>query len=300
MIASDRDFAYTYSETYYVYDALGRLAAEISDDPPAAAGTSYMFTDMLGSVRAITSQAGGSGYGSVTECYDYLPFGRMLSSSDNSRSNSSCYPADPDTGFSSSTPQKFTGKERDAETGLDYFGARYYSGALGRFMTSDPGPFVVADPQSWNRYSYVRNSPLRFIDPKGKELYLPGPLGSYLMDALAEQTGLALYFSDAVTGRVQIDKKRERNKSGTSQHFADLLEEIIGSKVKLTVIAGYSIPDVQMDNYYAMSIDMADYYDVKNYRMGGLHNPEMEARTYSAFAGTSLAHAMYEFYSSYK
>ena len=55
---------------------------------------------------------------------------------------------------------RFTGKERDAETGLDYFGARYMSAAQGRF-TSPDRPFVgwdIGDPQSWNLYGYVRNS----------------------------------------------------------------------------------------------------------------------------------------------
>lgn len=64
-----------------------------------------------------------------------------------------------------------TGKERDSETGLDYFGARYYSGAQGRFTSPDE---PLADqhpegPRSWNLYSYVRNNPLRLIDPTGRE-----------------------------------------------------------------------------------------------------------------------------------
>ncbi len=66
---------------------------------------------------------------------------------------------------------EFTGKERDAETGLDYFGARYFSGAQGRFTRPDV-PLAdqwEKDPQSWNLYSYVRNNPLRFIDPTGRE-----------------------------------------------------------------------------------------------------------------------------------
>ena len=66
---------------------------------------------------------------------------------------------------------EFTGKERDAETGLDYFGARYFSGAQGRFTSPDV-PLAdqwEKDPQSWNLYSYVRNNPLRFIDPTGRE-----------------------------------------------------------------------------------------------------------------------------------
>jgi RHS repeat-associated protein len=65
---------------------------------------------------------------------------------------------------------KFTGKERDAETGLDYFGARYFSGAQGRFTSPDQ-PFAdqnPLDPQSWNLYSYTRNNPLSNIDPSGR------------------------------------------------------------------------------------------------------------------------------------
>src|SRR6185437_9948386 len=75
-----------------------------------------------------------------------------------------------DTTFSASdfVNQKFTAKERDQETGLDYFGARYFSGAQGRFTSPDPGPYVWSDPQTLNRYAYTRNNPLTFIDPTGK------------------------------------------------------------------------------------------------------------------------------------
>ena len=64
---------------------------------------------------------------------------------------------------------QFTGKERDAETGLDFFGARYYSGAQGRFTGPDPllNSGRPDNPQSWNRYSYGLNNPLRKIDPSG-------------------------------------------------------------------------------------------------------------------------------------
>lgn len=63
----------------------------------------------------------------------------------------------------------FTGKERDGETGLDYFGARYFSGGIGRFTSPDL-PFMdqrSADPQSWNLFVYGRNNPLKYIDPTG-------------------------------------------------------------------------------------------------------------------------------------
>jgi YD repeat-containing protein len=59
---------------YFVYNALGQLAVEYSTAaPPAVTGTTYPFTDMLGSVRAVMAQDG-----TVSECYDYLPFGRMF------------------------------------------------------------------------------------------------------------------------------------------------------------------------------------------------------------------------------
>ena len=63
-----------------------------------------------------------------------------------------------------------TGKERDAESGLDYFGARYYSSGMGRMMSPDPAgvrAVKLANPQTWNWYAYVQNNPLRFTDPTG-------------------------------------------------------------------------------------------------------------------------------------
>jgi RHS repeat-associated protein len=71
--------------------------------------------------------------------------------------------------------EQFTGKERDAETGLDYFGARYFSGAQGRFTSPDPvivTPARMIDPQRFNLYAYARNNPFKFIDPNGEDIEL--------------------------------------------------------------------------------------------------------------------------------
>ena len=72
------------------------------------------------------------------------------------------------------TRHHFTGKERDAESGNDYFDARYYASSMGRFMSPDwsakeePVPYAkLDDPQSLNLYSYVRNNPLSQIDADG-------------------------------------------------------------------------------------------------------------------------------------
>lgn len=66
----------------------------------------------------------------------------------------------------------FTGKERDAESGNDYFGARYYASSMGRWMSPDPGKINkkhLANPQKWNKYAYVLNNPLALFDPDGQE-----------------------------------------------------------------------------------------------------------------------------------
>ena len=65
---------------------------------------------------------------------------------------------------------RFTGKERDSESGLDNFAARYNASTMGRFMSPDDfhNDSHVGDPQSWNEYAYARNNPLRYTDPTGK------------------------------------------------------------------------------------------------------------------------------------
>ena len=77
---------------------------------------------------------------------------------------------------------RYTGKERDPESGNDYFGARYYASTMGRFMSPDwsakeePVPYAtMGDPQSLNLYAYVRNNPLRGVDPDGHEYLITEP-----------------------------------------------------------------------------------------------------------------------------
>ena len=148
--------------TTYVYDADGNLAADYGASTNL--GTSYLSVDHLGSTRLVTDASGV-----VKKRYDYFPFGEDLQQGLGGRDNTyaaGAYPGVPDIG-----PVKFTGEERDAESGLDYFGARYFSGAQGRFTSPDPKDFPshYDDPQSWNKYVYVRNNPLRLVDPDGRD-----------------------------------------------------------------------------------------------------------------------------------
>jgi RHS repeat-associated protein len=105
----------------------------------------FYSADHLGTSRVVTSSTG-----TILDDSDFYPFGGervVLSSSGNT--------------------YKFTGKERDSESGLDNFGARYNSSSTGRFMSPDPLGGKLLDPQTLNKYSYVRNSPINLIDPTG-------------------------------------------------------------------------------------------------------------------------------------
>jgi RHS repeat-associated protein len=143
--------------TVYVYDALDQLAAEYSTAAASApCRTCYLSWDHLGSTRMVTDQNG-----TVVARHDYLPFGQEIIAG---------YGGRPSLwGGLDTVNQKFTGKERDTESGLGYFGARYYGSSMGRFMSPDH-PLIdqhPENPQSWNLYAYARNNPLINIDPTG-------------------------------------------------------------------------------------------------------------------------------------
>jgi RHS repeat-associated protein len=118
---------------------------------------SYYFDDHLGTARIVTNSSGTM---PPLDDSDFYPFGgerSIISSSGNT--------------------YKFTGKERDSESGLDNLEARYNSAAIGRFMSPDPLIITkrrLTDPQQLNLYSYARNNPLRYTDPKGMDLWLRG------------------------------------------------------------------------------------------------------------------------------
>ena len=109
----------------------------------------FFKTDHLGTPRVITDQDG-----TVLSIHDYLAYGEELT--------------DPEF---TTNRMKFTGHERDPETGLDYMLARYYTSGSGRFLQVDPGyDYDSMDPMSWNLYAYVRENPVRYMDVSGLTL----------------------------------------------------------------------------------------------------------------------------------
>lgn len=147
---------------------------------PTPADVVYYHADHLGSTNVTTDEAGAI----VTETL-YYPFGTPRHQ----------HPPDPGA---SDPVYRFTGKERDTESGLQYFEARYYHSTLGRFTSVDPLLISKPDlqcPQSRNLYSYAGNQPLVHIDSTGNdfESFLLGstPKESDLPD-LALKTGALL------------------------------------------------------------------------------------------------------------
>jgi RHS repeat-associated protein len=98
--------------------------------------------------------------------HDYLPFGEDLLAGARATT--------PGYGAADGVRQKFTGYERDDETGLEFAQARYFASAQGRFTGVDPMTGQTADPQSWNRYTYVGNNPVNGTDPTGMNYFMGG------------------------------------------------------------------------------------------------------------------------------
>lgn len=130
----------------YLFFGGKRIARRDSDN-----NVNYYFSDHLGTARVVTNSTG-----TIQDDSDFYPFGGERSYLSSSGNN-----------------YKFTGKERDAESGLDDFGARYLSSSLGRFTSPDSTSYSKSmNPQSLNLYAYAFNNPLIYVDPSGHEVSL--------------------------------------------------------------------------------------------------------------------------------
>jgi len=133
-----------------------------SERPPESGGRQHLHLDHLGTPRLATGTNG-----LLAARHDYYPFGREITS----------LRQDMAKGFPREETMKFTGHERDFTGGtaventdyLDYMHARSYSPNWGRFVSVDQGISTSSQPQTWNRFTYALNSPLRLIDPDGRE-----------------------------------------------------------------------------------------------------------------------------------
>ena len=165
----------------------------------------FIHGDWLGTERA-RSLYNGTPYQTCTN----LPFGDQQN----------CPTFD---GYGDPSPLHFTGKMRDTETNLDYFGARYDASALGRFMSPDPLGGNLSNPQSLNRYSYAINNPLVFTDPTGMYVCKDSLDCSSKQDQAFEKTLSSLRNSkDADVARAAGAYGAANSDNGVSVGFANL------------------------------------------------------------------------------
>jgi RHS repeat-associated protein len=147
------------SALYATGDTLSNVV--VTSSASGAAKVQWLVPDHLGTPRIILDQTGNL---ANVKRHDYLPFGEELFAGTGGRTILQGYSG------GDGVRQQFTSKERDVETGLDYFLARYSSRVQGRFTSVDPALDSAKSvmPQSWNRYTYCLNNPLMYIDPTGK------------------------------------------------------------------------------------------------------------------------------------
>ena len=178
----------------------------------AAANINWLVTDQLGTPRMIFDKTGSL---AGVSRHDYLPFGEEIFVGTGGRTSAQGY------SVADGVRQKFTSKERDNETGLDYFGARYYASTQGRFTGADPYDInferqetadpqeanalftaYIGQPQHWNHYSYALNNPLKYIDPDGLYEYEVTVLG---------QTVKVHIDDDIIKGKPEVLKRIQDN-----------------------------------------------------------------------------------------
>jgi RHS repeat-associated protein len=132
---------------------------------------------------------------------------------------------------------RFTGKERDAESGNDYFGARYYASSMGRFLSPDPlyiEMHRLADPQQLNLYMYGRNNPLSITDPTGLDITCGGTrCADYLSGLQKDIKGFNVDYDK--NGKVET--VGDVNKKGLSKSDKAFLSAIDDTKHHVTINA---------------------------------------------------------------
>ena len=206
----------------------------------------YYHLDALGSVRAVTDARGR-----LVERHDYLPFGEEWK------------PPLPRM-----NQRRFTGKERDRETGFDYFGARYYSAEVGRFTSVDPATTLeenLLDPQRWNRYAYGRNNPLRYADPDGR-----------IIDTIADIAFIGYDLFD-------IGRSLLRGEGISGTQLGALGTDVVAAAIPLATGAGFGVRAAAKAEHAATEAARAGEALVTANRARGL---ESEARILRELAET--------------
>ena len=253
-------------------DGHSRLTEIEAYGPPDIGGTGtgvqWLVADHLGTPRIIFDQ---SGEASKVKRNDYAPFGEALIAGGRA--------SDPAYSGGDRVRQQFTSQERDFETGLDHFGARYYASLQGKFTSPDDflNDTHVDAPASWNLYTYVRNNPLKYVDPRGREVdgtKLSDEQKQELIADWQKKTGYQSIYFDK-NNKLVIDTKagfqggsgKARDQLSAAVNSADRfkLEAVDTTKVAFaSVDAGTTVVSASGQTSYTEYIVKLDFRDFKN------------------------------------
>jgi RHS repeat-associated protein len=220
----------------YVYGPRGLLATV------EGSTVKYVTADHLGSPRVVT----GAG-GTVLDRRDFHPFGEEIPAGIFGRTTALNY------GGASGLRQKFTAYERDTETGLDFAQARYYASGQGRFTSPDE-PLVDQypdNPQSWNLYTYGRNSPLVLIDPAGRQViwyYQDKRIGTEY-NVTIDHDKLTLTTADGATYNLDVVQGVQEIQDGPLSVAPTLFEQMVGDYVRENQRNDGYVPDPQQSGF---------------------------------------------------
>jgi RHS repeat-associated protein len=197
------------------YSGVQQSGGLISSSPSGAGGTYFYHPDHLGSSSLITN-----GSGDLVQHIQYVPFGEVFVEERNA---------------SWSTPYKFNGKEQDEETGLCYYGARYYDPRTSVWLSVDP---LAEKYPNIGSYVYCANNPVKYIDPDGRVLKLAGNR----QERITSLTYLQKLSNDKLgvkqDGTVIIMKKGAMNKDKTLSSGTGLVANIISENNTMTIELG--------------------------------------------------------------
>jgi RHS repeat-associated protein len=270
-----------------VYDAGGKLVAEYSTETATTPKINYTTNDHLGSPRITTDEKGA-----VISRTDYQPYGEEIASTQRT--------ADLGYTVQDTVKQGFTGYFKDDETGLDYAQARMYKKELGRFTSPDI-PLIdqnPENPESWNLYVYVRNNPIKYVDPTGTVIEVKVETDKaldWLLGTLPVE----------VRDKIVLDKDRKIDKNiinsieSDDPNFVALREMVNSSELtEITTAQGAVLPEIGYTPFSYETVDQQIQATVQSNNAARIANgqppmTQQETQSFIASMKTQITRSAY-------
>jgi RHS repeat-associated protein len=236
----------------------------------------YFLNDHLGTARMIVTQASQTSV-TVEQDPDYTPYGVTV-------------------GTASADHYRFTGKERDSESGLDNFGKRYFASSMGRWMSPDlvnvTEDRVVNPANTLNKYVYGGNNPLKYIDPDGQDItyfYDPGGVAGHAVlfaynqatgDSAIESFGPKVH-SPVWTGESNFDMNEFNSAQGLRDNYASLTIQTTPELAQQVIDYIRANPDPKLWTFLGPNCSSEVQKILKQFKLNaqGYHWPGMTPKT---------------------